>query len=108
MVDAEAGVRARGPAATILHPPNIERISPIPPLTQARSTGQRRKRPERCAEDQVLRGKAIERRCGSRLASRCPSCSALYATDGRPSTGRLTDPVTGQPLALVRPSTEWH
>jgi hypothetical protein len=48
---------------------------------------------------EVLRRKAVERRCGSRLASQCPSCSALYAADARALIrAGLTEPGTGQPL----------
>jgi hypothetical protein len=47
----------------------------------------------------VLGRKTVERRCGSRLASRCPSCSALYAAEARALIrAGLMDPETGLPL----------
>lgn len=48
---------------------------------------------------EVLGRRSVERRCGSRLASRCPSCSALYAADDRALIrAGLTDAETGRPL----------
>jgi hypothetical protein len=51
---------------------------------------------------EVLDRKTVERRCGSRLASQCPSCSALYAADARALIrAGLTEPGTGRPLAAT-------
>ena len=51
---------------------------------------------------EVLGRKTVERRCGSRLASQCPSCSALYAADARALIrAGLTEPGTGRPLSAT-------
>ncbi len=51
---------------------------------------------------EVLAQQVVERRCGTRLASVCPSCSALYAGDARALIrSGLTDPMTGERVELT-------
>lgn len=53
---------------------------------------------------EVLSQRSVEKRCGTRLASRCPSCSDLYAGDARALIrSGLTDPETGAagPLTFI-------